>query len=45
MKCIRQLTHLQHQQVDRDEIAKGMFIKIDTLKELVTLKRCLKLRG
>ena len=45
MECIKQLTHLQHQLVDRDEIVKGIFIKMDTLKELVTPKRCLKLHG
>ena len=45
MECIRQLTDLQHQLVDRDEIVKAIFIKMDTLKELVTPKRCLKLRG
>ena len=45
MECIRQFTHLQNQLVDRDEVVKEMFIKMDTLKELVTPKRCLKLRG
>ena len=45
MEFIRQLTHLQHQLVDRDEVIKEMFIKMVTLKELVTPKRCLKLCG
>ena len=42
---IKQFTYLQHQLVDRDEVIKEMFIKMDTLKKLVTPKRCLKLRG
>ena len=45
MEFIRQFTHLQHQLVDRDEVIKEMFIKMFTLKELVTPKRCLKLCG
>ena len=45
MEFIRQFTHLQHQLVDRDEVIKEMFIKMVTLKELVTPKRCLKLCG
>ena len=45
MEFIRQFTHLQHQLVDRDEVIKEMFIKMVTLKELVTPKRCLKLSG
>ena len=45
MDFIRQFTHLQHQLVDRDEVIKEMFIKMFTLKELVTPKRCLKLCG
>ena len=45
MECIRQFTHLQHQLVGRNEVIKEMFIKMDTLKELVTPKRWLKLRG
>ena len=31
--------------VDRGEVVKEIFIKMDTLKELVTPKRCLKLRA
>ena len=42
MECIR---HLEHQLADRGEVVKDIFIKMDTLKELVTPKRCLKLRG
>ena len=45
MEFIRQFTHLQHQLVDRDEVIKEMFIKMVTLKEMVTPKRCLKLCG
>ena len=45
MEFIRQFIHLQHQLVDRDEVIKEMFIKMVTLKELVTPKRCLKLCG
>ena len=44
MKCIRKFTYLQHQLADRDEVIEEMFIKMDTLKKLVTPKRCLKLR-
>ena len=44
MKCIRKFTYLQHQLTDRDEVIEEMFIKMDTLKKLVTPKRCLKLR-
>ena len=45
MECLRQFAHLQHQLVDRDKVIKEMFIKMDTLKELVTQKRCFKLLG
>ena len=44
MKCIRKFTYLQHQLADRDEVIEEMFIKMDTLKKLVTPKRCVKLR-
>ena len=44
MICIRKFTYLQHQLADRDEVIEEMFIKMDTLKKLVTPKRCLKLR-
>ena len=45
MECLRQFAHLQHQLVDRDKVIKEMFIKMDTLKELVTQERCFKLLG